>query len=133
MTTGEKILTGLLILMALVFTLSGLNFYFNSEAAFSGLPSYYGVFNNHFVKDAGIAFTCSGIMLGLGAFNRRSRLIFVFCGSLFVVLHGLFHVSMLLKGMVPSEFYPLEFGGVIGPAFITLVLVLGAYKMRNDS
>ena len=123
MLSKERIIGLLLGLMSFFYLASGIALFFFSQLTFDTMPSYYGVFNNHFIKDAGLAFTSSGILLAFALFRERDRLIFSFSASLFVVLHGLFHIQMLLGGMVPREYLAYEVMQVIVPVFVLLVLV----------
>lgn len=95
------------------------------------MPEYYGLFNNHFIKDAGLAFLSSGILLVFALFRESERLVYSFCASIFVVLHGLFHIQMLLGGMVPGEYVAYELMQVVIPAFVLLVLVGIIYGSRK--
>jgi hypothetical protein len=88
---------------------------------------YYEIFNNYYIKDAGLAFLSPGILWVLSLFRERERLIYSFCDSVFIVLHGLFHIRMLFSGMVPSDYVAYELIPVIVPVCILLVLVALIY------
>jgi hypothetical protein len=123
MASKDKVIPFLLALMSLFYLASGVALYFFPLQTYETLPGYYGAFNNHFIKDAGLAFSSSGIMLALALFRSNERFIYSFCAALFVVLHALFHIQMLLTGMVPPEYTFYELLQVIIPAFVVLVLV----------
>ena len=123
MNTLNRILVVLLALLALQFLATGYAIYFHSQEFFDSLPDYYGQFNVHFVKDAGLAFLSSGIMFAAAVFSKKYRPAFSIGGALFVVFHGIFHVCMLMMGMVPEGFYGSEISGVIAPALFTLLVV----------
>ena len=131
MNLEDKIIVALLGLLAVFYLASGIALYFHPMQTFDSLPSYYGEFNHHFVKDAGLAFTSSAILLFLAVFKRRERLIYSFSASLFVVLHGLFHVQMLLSGMVPKAYLGDELVQVIAPAMLLLGLVVVIYARQR--
>lgn len=126
----QKIIVGLLAVLALFYLAAGVSLYFFSQSAFDSLPDYYGVFNAHFVKDAGLAFSSSGILLCLAVFDAKHRFQYAFAASLFVVFHGLFHVQMLATGMVPADYTVYELLQVVLPALVTLVLVGVLYARR---
>lgn len=88
--------------LGLGFLLSGTFAFSAPEIFFALLGDYYGQFNYHFVKDAGIAFFSCGALLVLSVFIKAWRIPLTLGGSLFVVLHGLFHIQMLIMGMAPS-------------------------------
>ena len=123
MISKERIILLLLVVLSLFYLASGIALYFFSQLTFDSMPAYYGAFNNHFVKDAGLAFLSSGILLVFALLREKQRYIYSFCASIFVVLHGLFHVQMLLSGMVPGEYTAYELAQVIIPAFVLFVLV----------
>lgn len=125
---NDRIIVALLAITALFYTASGIVLYFLPERTFDSLPGYYGAFNLHFVKDAGLAFLSSGLMLVLALLMPALRLVFAFCASLFVELHALFHLQMVLSGMVPSQYYSYEVLQIFLPALVLLAAVLLLYK-----
>lgn len=127
----ERLIVTLLGLMSLFYFASGIALYFFSQQTFDSMPSYYGAFNNHFIKDAGLAFASSGILLVFAIIKKPERFIYSFCASLFVVLHGLFHVKMLFSGMVPDDYLPYELLQVIIPAFVLMILVGVIYRQQK--
>ena len=120
----EKITLMILAFLALFYSVSGIVFFVFPQFVFDLLPEYYGLYNYHFIKDAGIAFFSSGIMLFISLAKASLRVILAVCGSLFVLLHSLFHVQMILSGMVPREFYGLELFLVIIPAILLMCIIV---------
>ena len=120
---SHPLLLALLGLLALFYTASGLLLYFTPEDTFAGLPAYYGDFNLHFVKDAGLAFLSSGVLLLAAVRTPAHRLRYSLCGALFVVLHALFHLQMLVGGMIPPDYYGYEFVQIFLPALLLVVAV----------
>ncbi|MEM8560922.1 MAG: hypothetical protein AAGF57_01740 [Pseudomonadota bacterium] len=127
----ERTVAVLLGLLAIVYLFSGLALLFFSKTMFDSLPVYYGVFNGHFVKDAGLAFMSSGILLFIAVLRAEQRLLFSFSASLFVVLHGLLHIQMLVTGMVPSTYITYELLQIILPAALLLLLVCVLYARQR--
>lgn len=113
----------LTILLGAGFTFTGIFIFFYSREFFSLLGSYYGTFNNHFVKDAGIAFFSSGVMFLLALKYVKWRFPLTLCGALFIVLHGLFHVQMMISGMIPSAFIINEIVLNVIPPLLALYLL----------
>lgn len=132
MLTTERLILFSLWLMAAFYAVSGIALYFSPQQTFESLPAYYGDFNIHFVKDAGIAFFSSGLMLAFAAAKKALRLTFCLCASLFVVLHGLFHVQMIVGGMVPTDYLPYELVQIILPASLLLVLLGVIYATQRQ-
>lgn len=115
----------LTVVLGLGFLITGLFAFFAPTQFFSLLGSYYGTFNSHFVKDAGIAFFCSGFLLLLSLKIIQWRLPLTFCGSLFVILHGAFHTQMIMRGMVPTAFdIGIELVVIIMPSVLTAALLI---------
>ncbi len=107
------------------FFVTGLFAFFYPFEFFSLLGDYYGSFNYHFVKDAGIAFFSSGSLLLLSLRFIEWRLPLTLGGAWFVVLHGVFHVQMLLGGMAtdPADI-AFEVLIVISPSVLTAILLI---------
>jgi len=89
------------------------------------LGDYYGVFNSHFVKDAGIAFFSSGGLILLSCKISKWSVPLTLGGSLFIILHALFHVQMLAMGMAPTVLdLAKELIIIISPSVATAVLLV---------
>ena len=132
MTIGQRILRVSIGVLALFYLSTGVFFYFFPHDAFGLLPAYYGEFNVHFVKDAGLAFSSSGILLLAGILRQRVELPYLYGGSLFVFLHAGFHIQMLVAGMVPDAFIAYEVSQVIAPSLILLLLVVCLRKATQS-
>jgi len=127
-------LNALTLVLTLAYSVAGLLAFFDAAWFFSLLGDYYGVFNLHFVKDAGLALISSGLLLGLSLFNTPSRFAYAFAGALFVVLHGIFHIQMLASGMVESYIdITKEVVVIILPALATLILVCARYIEQRST
>jgi len=119
---GANILTTAL---GLGFTFVGIFAFVYPGIFFNLLPEYYGSFNLHFVKDAGIAFFSSGLLLLLSLPIRRWRKPLTLGGALFVSLHGMFHIQMLVMGMAPTLLDILiETVVIISPAVLSTILFI---------
>ena len=95
---------------------------------------YYGTFNFHFVKDAGIAFFSSGLLLLASLKATEWRVPLTLGGALFLVLHGFFHIQMLFAGMVKRPLdIAIEIFIIITPSMLAaLLLVLRLYERRVE-
>lgn len=121
-------------LLGSAFLMSGVFAFFFSAHFFGLLGEYYGAFNNHFVKDAGLAFFSSGLLLLLSVKMIEWRTPLILGGSIFVVLHGLFHIHMLIMGMVPTPLDAvIEIVIIISPSVLTLYLLLCQMKEHKSS
>ena len=127
----EKTALFILALLALFYIVSGIALFVMTKFTYNMLPDYYGDFNNHFIKDAGLAFLSSGIMFAISLFQSQLRITLAMCGSFFVVLHGMFHIQMIASGMVPVEFYGYELLQIIIPAILSLVVVFTFIQVKR--
>jgi len=106
------------------FTITGVFAFVSPEVFFGLLGNYYGVFNSHFVKDAGIAFFSSGGLILLSCRISKWSVPLTLGGSLFIILHALFHVQMLAMGMAPTALdVAKELLIIISPSVATAVLL----------
>ena len=113
------------------FLFTGLFAFFYPFEFFSLLSDYYGTFNYHFVKDAGIAFFSSGSLLLLSLRFIEWRLPLTLGGALFVVLHGVFHVQMLIMGMATTTAdIAFEVLVVISPSVLAALLLVIRIRER---
>jgi hypothetical protein len=121
-------------ILGLGFTATGVLAFFFPEVFFNLLPSYYGTFNYHFVKDAGIAFFSSGTLLLLSLKFVQWQAPLTLGGALFVGLHGLFHIQMLVAGMASRPVdIATEVFVIISPAVLTVFLLVLRLKQDNPS
>lgn len=113
----------LAVVLGVSFTITGIVAFFLPQTFFDQLPDYYGVFNLHFVKDAGLAFFSSGTLILLSIRLKKWSVPLTLGGVMFVVLHGLFHIQMLLMGMAPAIADKItEITVVIFPALLAALL-----------
>jgi hypothetical protein len=116
------------------FLVTGLFAFFYPSEFFSLLGDYYGTFNYHFVKDAGIAFISSGSLLLLSLRFIQWRLPLTLGGVLFVVLHGLFHLQMLIMGMATTlADIAFEVLVVISPSVLAALLLIIRIRERAQN
>ena len=119
-------------ILGLGFAATGVLAFFFPEVFFNLLPSYYGTFNYHFVKDAGIAFFSSGTLLLLSLKFVQWQAPLTLGGALFVGLHGLFHIQMLIAGMASRPVdIATEVFVIISPAVLAVFLLMLRLKQDN--
>jgi hypothetical protein len=127
----------LAVILGVGFTATGIFAFACPETFFGFLGEYYGDFNNHFVKDAGIAFFSAGCLLLLSIRITQWCVPLTLGGSLFIILHGVFHIQMLVMGMAPTALdVAKELLIIISPSIFTallLVLRIREYSQRTTS
>ena len=94
------------------------DFYLNAPGA-----RETGPYNMHFMRDVGFAFLTSAIAIGYGVYaNHRPVMIL---GSLWLLIHGLFHISLwLVHGMQLDQAALIDAVTVSIPAIAVFVLCL---------
>ena len=122
----------LTIILGIGFTVTGIFAFACPETFFGLLGKYYGAFNNHFVKDAGIAFFSAGCLILLSTRITKWCVPLTLGGSLFIILHGVFHVQMLAMGMAPTALdVAKEILIIISPSILTALLLF--LRIREHS
>lgn len=115
----------LALVLGIGFSITGLFAFVYPDVFFGLLPSYYGDFNLHFTKDAGIAFFSSGSLILLSLKIEHWKVPLTLGGTLFVILHGLFHVQMLFMGMAPTIIdVIIESFVIILPSLLSVLLLV---------
>ena len=93
----------LLISIALLNLMTGVVIFFAPQFFYDTVPgvSMMGPFNLHFIRDAGLAYFGSGLLLGLAW--RREEYAFALGGALWPCLHALFHIQIWLARGAPVD------------------------------
>ena len=122
----------LAVILGIGFAVTGIFAFASSETFFGLLGDYYGAFNSHFVKDAGIAFLSAGCLLLLSTRITKWCVPLTLGGSLFIILHGLFHIQMLIMGMAPTALdVAIELFIIISPSVLAALLLI--LRIREHS
>lgn len=115
-------------ILGLAYLVSGALIFFFPLFFYEILGNYYGPFSEHFIKDSGLAFSASGMLL---LYRSKSSLHLTIhtkaSGNLFLLFHSLFHLEMLLRDHHPwNPFFELFI--IILPPFLILLLILQARR-----
>ena len=97
-----------------------------------GTVKFTGPPNQHFIRDIGIAFIMSGVMLSYAAWYPSGRWMAAFAGSLFLAAHGMLHIYEVLTGICAQDIFWKDAPGVLGPplmVWIALGILFGAQKV----
>ncbi len=122
----------LAVILGIGFAVTGIFAFVSSETFFGLLGDYYGAFNSHFVKDAGIAFLSAGCLLLLSTRITKWCVPLTLGGSLFIILHGLFHIQMLIMGMATTALdVAIEIFIIISPSALAALLLI--LRIREHS
>ena len=84
----------------------------------------FGPFNPHFVRDIGCAFATAGVALAWAARKAEWRVPLVGTAAIFFVAHAILHMHDILRGLVDSHHWWIDFPGVMFPALATSALAI---------
>ena len=88
-----------------------------------------GPFNVHFIRDAGLSYTASGLLLAFGW--RRHEYSWSLAGSLWPVFHALFHLQMwLARGMPADLVAAVNLAGIQLPAWLALYAAFTLHRAQ---
>lgn len=90
---------------------------------FVGTVKATGPANPHFIKDIGIAFFASGLMIGFGAANPALRWGSALAGNFWLAAHGLLHIYEVMAGICSPDIFWRDAPGVLGPPMIVFVAI----------
>jgi hypothetical protein len=97
-----------------------------------GTVKFTGPPNQHFIRDIGIAFFASGVMLTYAAWYPSGRWMAALAGSLFLAAHGALHIYEVLAGICTQDNFWKDAPGVLGPplmVWIALGILFGAQRI----
>lgn len=97
-----------------------------------GTVKFTGPPNQHFIRDIGIAFIGSGVMLSYAAWYPSGRWMAALAGSLFLAAHGALHIYEVLTGICAQDVFWKDAPGVLGPplmVWIALGILLASQKI----
>lgn len=89
--------------IAVINVLTGVHIFITPEFFYNNVPGVQmmGPYNVHFIRDAGLAYAASGIILGLGW--QRGDYAVALAGTLWPCFHALFHLQMWLARGLPVD------------------------------
>jgi hypothetical protein len=74
--------------------------------------------NQHFIRDIGLAYVLSGILLAFAGSNPSMRWLAAFAGSLWLALHGALHIWEGVTGICSPDVFWQDAPGVLGPPLL---------------
>jgi hypothetical protein len=124
----------LAVILGIGFAVTGIFAFAYPEIFFGLLGDYYGAFNSHFVRDAGIAFFSAGCLILLSTRITKWCVPLTLGGSLFIILHGVFHIQMLVMGMATTALdVAIEIIIIISPSVLTAFLLVLRIREHSQS
>jgi hypothetical protein len=86
-----------------------------------GTVRFTGPPNAHFIRDIGIAYAVSGIVLGFAAMRPAMRWLAAVAGNLWLTLHGALHIWEVTTGVCAPDIFWRDAPGVLGPPMLVWV------------
>jgi hypothetical protein len=110
-------------LTALFCLANGGSMVWNPHSWYQLLPTVQttGPFNQHFIRDIGLAYLTCGIVLGYAARFPSGRWLAALAGALWLTMHGAFHVWELLTGVGAQHVFWMDAPGVLGPPLLVWI------------
>ncbi len=125
MTAKRDLMFWLLLVSAVLSTANAVWMLVDPQRWYHDLPAAVpdtGPFNEHFVRDIGVAFATMAVALYWAAFAPRWRPPLVAISALFLVLHAALHVFDTLRGFLDGHHWLLDLPGVYFPAVLLAVV-----------
>lgn len=91
-----------------------------------------GPANGHFIRDVGIAYGASGLVLGYAALHPGLRWGAAIVGNMWLAAHGVLHLYEVLAGLCSPDIFWRDAPGVLGPpalVFLGLIVQLGRQRV----
>jgi hypothetical protein len=82
-----------------------------------------GDYNQHFIRDIGLAYLTAGIVLGYAARLPSGRWLAALAGALWLTMHGAFHVWELLSNIGAQHVFWMDAPGVLGPPLLVWIAI----------
>lgn len=131
---GDRLVQALLLLVSLICIANGafmvsdpFGWYFSIDTVrFTGPP------NQHFIRDIGLAYLTCGAFLGYAAAEPRMRWLSATAGTVWITLHGLFHVWEPWVGLCTQDTFWRASPGTLGPpalAWLALAILFARQRV----
>lgn len=132
---GDRIAAALVALAALICLANGLAMVAAPIDWYGGVPgvSLTGPPNTHFIRDIGMAYLVSGLLLALAGRDLRDHWRGALVGAAWLCAHGLVHVYELATGVCAPGQFARDAPGVLGPPLLALAGVLIVFARRRVS
>jgi hypothetical protein len=87
--------------------------------------------NPHFIRDIGLAYIASGVMLVYAAWNPPMRWLAAFAGSMWLMVHGILHIYEVLTGICSKDAFIQDAPAVLGlPLLVWAALAILFIRKR---
>lgn len=99
--------------------------------AFVGTVKATGPANGHFIRDIGLAYLLSAVLLNYAAFNLPMRWAAALAGTGWLLMHGLLHIWEVGTGLCAPDVFWRDAPGVLGPPLLALAGIGTQFARRR--
>lgn len=96
-----------------------------------GTVKFTGPPNRHFIRDIGIAYLTSSVMLSYAAYYPAGRWLAALAGSLFLAAHGVLHIYEVTVGICAQDIFWKDAPGVIGPPLMVWIALIMLFARQR--
>lgn len=121
----DRIVQALIAFAALFAVANGAAMLIDPLAWYQAVPTvrFTGPPNAHFIRDIGIAYLASGVMLGYAARYPAGRWLAAVAGALWLSAHGILHIYEVLTAICSVGAFWTDAPGVLGPPLLVWIAV----------
>ena len=121
----DRLVQGLLALVALFAAYNGAFMLVDPFGWYEavGTVKATGPANAHFIKDIGLAYLGSALLIGFAAANPGLRWGSALVGTLWLGAHGVLHIYEVLAGICAPDIFWRDAPGVLGPPLLAFLAV----------
>jgi hypothetical protein len=101
---------------------------------FVGTVKATGPANSHFLRDIGIAYVVSGLVLVYASLKPSARSGLALIGGSWLLLHGILHIYEVINGICSPEIFWQDAPGVLGPPLLVVIglVILKSRRQNTD-
>jgi len=130
----DRLVQAILAVVALIALLNGLFMLSDPGGWYNFVDTVKatGPANPHFIKDIGLAYIASAMMIGFAVANPALRWGSALIGNLWLAAHGVLHIYEVLAGICGPDIFWRDAPGVLGPpilVFAAIAIQLGRERV----
>ncbi len=132
---SERIAQVLLGVTALIAFANGLFMLYDPFGWYNIVPTvkFTGPPNLHFLRDIGLAYVVSGVMLAYASLRPADRWLAAVVGNLWMTVHGMLHIWEVSVGICGPDVFRQGASGVFLPPVLAWLALALLYAKRNEN
>ncbi len=119
---GDRVAQALVLIATLFALANGLFMLVDPLGWYNAVETvrFTGPPNQHFIRDIGLAYLMSGVLLGYGVLNLTGRWVAALAGAGWLLMHGMLHIWEVSAGICTPGIFWRDAPGVLGPPLLAL-------------